>query len=112
MFNYLLESEADDLLVYVVPKELFSSPRFSSLTAESKVLYGILLDMVDQAVDEGCVDESDHVYVLYPITAICRDFCCTSEKAALMLKELEQFGLVFTAQERIYVKNFKVEREG
>ena len=111
MFNYLLESEADDFLVYVVPKSLFSHPRFSSLTAESKVLYGVLLDMVDQSMDEGYVDESNHVYVLYSIASICRDFCCTSEKAALMLKELEQFGLVFTAQERIYVKNFKVERE-
>ena len=47
-FYYGLQSQTFSF--YRIPKLLFTNPRFSSLSAEAKTLYGILLDVYEKRV--------------------------------------------------------------
>lgn len=42
--DYFYGSEADKFNFYRLPKVLFTDARFSKLSAEAKILYGLMLD--------------------------------------------------------------------
>ena len=42
--DYFYGSEADKFIFYRLPKVLFTDARFSKLSAEAKILYGLMLD--------------------------------------------------------------------
>lgn len=42
--DYFYGSEADKFSFYRLPKVLFTDARFSKLSAEAKILYGLMLD--------------------------------------------------------------------
>ena len=44
MLDYFYGGQADLFSFYRLPKALFVDPRFRSISAESKILYGLLLD--------------------------------------------------------------------
>ncbi len=44
VFSYYYGEEAEQFSFYRIPKILFTSEVFASLSCESKVLYGLLLD--------------------------------------------------------------------
>ena len=59
-FYYGLQSQTFSF--YRIPKLLFTDPRFSSLSAEAKTLYGILLDRMDLSMKNGWLDKKNRVY--------------------------------------------------
>ena len=44
MYDYFYGAEAEQFSFYRIPKVLFTEERFRSVSAEAKVLYGLLLD--------------------------------------------------------------------
>ena len=44
MYDYFYGAEAEQFFFYRIPKVLFTEERFRSVSAEAKVLYGLLLD--------------------------------------------------------------------
>lgn len=56
-FYYGLQSQTFSF--YRIPKLLFTDPRFSSLSAEAKTLYGILLDRMDLSMKNGWLDKQN-----------------------------------------------------
>ena len=52
-FYYGLQSQTFSF--YRIPKQLFTDSRFSSLSAEAKTLYGILLDRMELSMKNGWV---------------------------------------------------------
>ena len=42
--DYFYGAQADQFAFYRIPKALFTDERFKSISAEAKILYGILLD--------------------------------------------------------------------
>ena len=61
-FYYGLQSQTFSF--YRIPKLLFTDSRFSSLSAEAKTLYGILLDRMDLSMKNGWLDKQNRVYFL------------------------------------------------
>ena len=43
MYDYFYGAEAEQFLFYRIPKVLLTEERFRSVSAEAKVLYGLLL---------------------------------------------------------------------
>ena len=43
-FSYFYTKQAEKFAYYRIPKTLFSDERFATLSTESKVLYGLMLD--------------------------------------------------------------------
>ena len=113
MFDYFYGAQAEQFSFYRVPKVLFTKEQFKQLTAEAKILYGIMLDKLDLSVKNKWVDEKGRVYIIYTIEQIMADMNCADQKATKLLDELEKkCGLIERKRQGlgkpnlIFVKNF------
>lgn len=116
-FEYFGEKQKGQFEYYRIPKLLFSEKDFYGLSAEAKLLYGMMADRMGLSGRNGWKDEKGHIYVYYPIREIKRMFHCGNDKAVKVLKELdvkEGIGLIETIRQgqgkpsRIYVKKIVV----
>lgn len=80
----------------VVPKALFKETKYEKLSALAKLLFGFLLDRTSLSAANGkaWMDASGCHYVFFPLTEIMKRFGCGHDKAAALLRELEQIGLI------------------
>ena len=119
MFDYFYGAQAEQFSFYRVPKVLFTREQFKQLSAEAKILYGIMLDKLDLSVKNKWVDEKGRVYIIYTIEQIMEDMNCADQKASKLLDELEKkCGLIERKRQGlgkpnlIFVKNFITGVEG
>ena len=91
-FYYGLQSQTFSF--YRIPKLLFTDSRFSSLSAEAKTLYGILLDRMDLSMKNGWLDKQNRVYLFFTVQEIQESLGCGKNKAIQLMKELEKMGLI------------------
>ena len=113
MFDYFYGAQAEQFSFYRVPKVLFTKEQFKQLSAEAKILYGIMLDKLDLSVKNKWGDEKGRVYIIYTIEQIMEDMNCADQKATKLLDELEKkCGLIERKRQGlgkpnlIFVKNF------
>ena len=110
--DYFYGGQADLFSFYRLPKALFVDPRFRSISAESKILYGLLLDRMGLSVKNGWTDDSGRVYIIFTTEEIMEALYCADNKATKLMKELEGVGLIERKRRGlgrpslIYVKNF------
>ena len=119
MFDYFYGVQAEQFSFYRVPKVLFTREQFKQLSAEAKILYGIMLDKLDLSVKNKWGDEKGRVYIIYTIEQIMADMNCADQKATKLLDELEKkCGLIERKRQGlgkpnlIFVKNFITGVEG
>lgn len=111
-FEYFYGRESDLFSFIRVPKALFKEERFKRLSAESKLLYGLLLDRMCLSAENGWLDEKNRVYIVFTIEEVQDELNCGSKKAVAIMKELEECGLIekkrqgLSKPNLIYVKNF------
>ena len=116
-FNYYYGSEADQFSFIRIPKVLLLDEIFRTLSIQSKMLYGMLLDRMGLSMKNSWFDSENRVYIVYKIADIQNDLGFSKKKAMDYLKELEDFGLVekkkrgFGLPSILYVKSFMVERK-
>lgn len=113
MLDYFYGGQAEQFSFYRIPKLLFTDERFRSISAEAKVLYGILLDRMSLSQRNGWLDDADRVYIIFTTQDIMDAIDCADQKATKLLSELEQkAGLIERKRQGlgkpnlIYVKNF------
>ena len=110
--DYFYGGQADLFSFYRLPKALFVDPRFRSISAESKILYGLLLDRMGLSVKNGWTDDTGRVYIIFTTEEIMEALYCADNKATKLMKELEGVGLIERKRRGlgkpslIYVKNF------
>jgi len=119
LFDYFYGAQAEQFSFYRVPKMLFTREQFKQLSAEAKILYGIMLDKLDLSVKNKWGDEKGRVYIIYTIEQIMADMNCADQKATKLLDELEKkCGLIERKRQGlgkpnlIFVKNFITGVEG
>ena len=112
MTDYFYGEQADLFSFYRLPKALFVDPRFRGISAESKILYGLLLDRMGLSVKNGWTDDTGQVYIIFTTEEIMEALYCADNKATKLMKELEGVGLIERKRRGlgkpslIYVKNF------
>ena len=118
MYDYFYGAEAEQFFFYRIPKVLFTEERFSSISAEAKVLYGLLLDRMSLSARNGWLDEEGRVYIIFSIEDIMTSMGCANQKAAKLLYELESKCSLIERKRQglgkpnlIYVKNFVTPSE-
>jgi hypothetical protein len=119
LFDYFYGAQAEQFSFYRVPKVLFTKEQFRQLSAEAKILYGIMLDKLDLSVKNKWGDDNGRVYIIYTIEQIMADMNCADQKATKLLDELEKkCGLIERKRQGlgkpnlIFVKNFITGVEG
>ena len=111
-FDYYYGQESEQFIFYRIPKLLFTDDRFSELSLEAKVLYGIMLDRMGLSIKNKWFDEQKRVYIVFTIDKIMNLLHCREQKANKLLKDLEEIGLIERKRNGlgkpnfIYVKNF------
>ena len=112
MFDYFYGSQSDLFSFYRIPKALFTDARIRGISAESKILYGLLLDRMGLSVKNGWTDDTGRVYIIYTTEEIMEALYCADNKATKLMKELESCGLIERKRRGlgkpslIHVKNF------
>ena len=116
ILDYFYGNQADQFTFYRIPKLLFASPEYRNISAEAKILYGLLLDRMTLSARSGWLDEFNRVFIIFTIGDIMEALGCATQKAAKLLSELEEkAGLIERRRQGlgkpniIYVKNFVTE---
>ena len=111
--EYFYGSESEQFSFYRIPKILFTDDRFKAISAEAKILYGLLLDRMSLSVKNGWLDADGRVYIIYTVEDIMDALGCATQKAIKLCAELEKkAGLIEKKRQGlgkpnlIYVKNF------
>ena len=113
MYDYFYGAEAEQFSFYRIPKVLFTEERFKNISAEAKVLYGLLLDRMTLSAKNGWQDKENRVYIIFTIEDIMTAMGCADQKAGKLLYELESKCRLIERKRQglgkpnlIYVKNF------
>ena len=111
--DYFYGAEAEQFSFYRIPKVLFTEERFRSVSAEAKVLYGLLLDRMSLSCKNGWLDKEGRVYIIFTIDEVMTALGCADQKAGKLLHELENKCRLIERKRQglgkpnlIYVKNF------
>ena len=112
MTDYFYGGQADLFSFYRLPKALFVDTRFRGVSAEAKILYGLLLDRMGLSAKNGWTDDTGRVYIIFTTEEIMEALYYADNKATKLMKELEGIGLIERKRRGlgkpslIYVKNF------
>lgn len=117
-FDYFPGMEAEQYSFYRIPKMLFTAEYFRSLSCETKVLYGLMLDRMGLSIRNRWIDEEDRVYIVFTVEEIAGLMDCGMQKAVKLVRELDaDKGIGLIEKKRlglgkpnvIYVKNFMLK---
>ena len=113
MYDYFYGAESEQFSFYRIPKVLFTEERFRNISAEAKVLYGLLLDHMSLSAKNGWQDKENRVYIIFTIEDIMEAMGCADQKAGKLLHVLESKCSLIERKRQglgkpnlIYVKNF------
>lgn len=113
MSNYFTSGQAELFSFYRLPKILFTNPKFCGISAEAKILYGLLLDRMSLSAKNGWLDHAGRVYIIFTVEEIMDSLACGNKKAVGLLRELEEKVHLIERKRQglgkpnlIYVKNF------
>lgn len=118
--SYYYGYEAEQFSFYRIPKLLFTDSRFSGISTDAKLLYGILLDRMSLSMKNGWHDEQGRVYIIFTLDDVAETLGYKTEKAIKLFNELDTkkgVGLIERVRQGqgraslIYVKNFAGEKQ-
>lgn len=115
--DYFYGTEAEQYTFYRIPKVLFTDPGFRRITADAKILYGLMLDRMGLSIRNGWLDEQERVFIYFTLEEAMDAMCCGHNKAVSLFTELDKVGLIERKKQgqdrptKIYVKNFTIAGE-
>lgn len=65
VFNYYYGAESSQFSFFRIPRQLITGSRFKRLSADAKLLYGLMLDRMGLSARNGWYDEYGRVYIYY-----------------------------------------------
>ena len=80
-YDYFYGQRSELFTFYRVPKVLFTNERFWNISADAKMLYGILLDRMSLSAKNGWIDENGRVYIIFTIDEAKSALNCAEQKA-------------------------------
>ena len=113
-FQYYYSERAEQFVFYRIPKVLFTDERFSKLSSDAKVLYGLMLDRMGLSRKNGWADKQQRVYIYFTLDEVMEQLHCARAKANKLIAELDARGIGLIETKRqglgraniIYVKDF------
>lgn len=109
--KYYVGNQAEQFSFIRIPRELVVGEAYASLSTQSKMMYGMLLDRMGMSYKNRWLDEENRVYIVYSLEDIQADMNISRHKAIDCLSELEEAGLIekrrrgYGSPSQIYVKN-------
>ena len=110
--NYFTMEESEQFTFYRVPKVLMTDSRYNAVTAEAKLLYGLLLDRMSLSTKNGWCDDNGLIFIYFTIRESMECLSCGHDKARNLFCELEKVDLLERRRQGqgkpsiLYVKKF------
>jgi hypothetical protein len=96
-----------------LPKVLFLDERYCGLSAESKLLYALMLDRMGLSIRNGWADKAGRIFIYFTLEEIEKMLGCGHGKATSLCRELEKTDLIECGPQvkkgrpqQIYVRDF------
>ena len=116
--DYFCGDEEMRFTHFRIPRQLITHPQFKPLSADAKLLYGMLLNRMSLSAKNGWHDNIRRVYIYFTVKEVCEAISCGLNKAMRLLAELDTskgLGLIERAKQgqgkpdRIFVKRITVQ---
>ena len=113
--DFYYGNEAEQFTFYRIPKILFLDKRFSKISSDAKILYGLLLDRMALSVKNSWLDDENRVYIYFTIEEAMQALNIGRGKCIKIFAELDSekgCGLIFRKKQGlgkpavIYVMKF------
>ncbi|MBQ8504247.1 MAG: replication initiator protein A [Clostridia bacterium] len=78
---------------FKMPKVLFSE-KYKDLSAEAKLLYGLMIDRTSLSVKNKWCDKNGEVFIYYTVAETCEKLGCGHDKATKLQRELVRHKLL------------------
>ena len=109
-YNYYNKQNSKRYSFYRIPRVLFTDSQFSKLSAEAKILYGLLLDRMSKSAE---IDTENKAYVYFTLQEVQESLDIGKDKAIKLFNELDKgIGLIERKKQgqgkptKIYVLDF------
>ena len=89
----IVYEEQQSQIFFKMPKVLFTE-KYKDLSAEAKLLYGLMLDRMQLSAKNGWRDINGEVFIFYTITETSEVLGCGHDKATRLQRELEEHNLL------------------
>ena len=89
----IVYDEPQSKIFFKMPKVLFSD-EYKDLSAEVKLLYGLMLDRMQLSAINGWCDNNGEVFIFYTIAETSEVLGCGHDKATRLQRELEKYNLL------------------
>ena len=112
MNPYFKLSEAESYVFYKAPKALFTEEKYSPVSTDAKMLYGLLLDRMHLSAKNGWTDKRGRIYQFFTVKEAQEKLRFGHEKICRLFSELEQADLILRKRQGqgkpsiIYLKKF------
>ena len=93
MNDYLDLNDSLKMPYYRVPKALFTQ-KYSRLSADAKLLYGLLLDRMSLSLKHNWIDKQGRVYQYFTVNEAAELLNFGHEKVCKLFKELVENDLI------------------
>lgn len=111
-FDYFQSEQIENFAFYTIPKALFDTPAFQSLSVESKILYGILLDRLYLSVKNNWADKEGHAYLYFTVSEAASLLHSCEKTCRKLFSDLESVDLIIRKRQgqgkpmMVYVMSF------
>ena len=109
-YNYHNKQNSKRYSFYRIPGVLFTDSQFSKLSAEAKILYGLLLDRMSKSAE---IDAENKAYIFFTLQEVQESLDIGKDKAIKLFNELDKgIGLIERKKQgqgkptKIYVLDF------
>lgn len=89
----IVYEEPQSKIFFKMPKVLFTE-EYKDLSAEAKLLYGLMLDRMQLSAINGWCDKNGEVFIIYTIAETSEKLGCGHDKATRLQRELEKYNLL------------------
>ena len=89
----IVYEEPQSKIFFKMPKVLFTN-EYKDLSAEAKLLYGLMLDRMQLSAINGWCDKNGEVFIFYTIAETSEMLGCGHDKATRLQRELEKHNLL------------------
>ena len=95
MHDYFYGVQSEQFSFIRVPTILFTDDQYKYVSAEAKILYGMLLSRMELSAKNGWIDDRGRVYIICTLSEIMEKLNCADNKATKLMNELEdKCGLI------------------
>ena len=113
MHDYFYGVQSDQFAFIRVPTILFTDDQYRYVSADAKILYGLLLSRMELSAKNGWIDDLGRVFIICTTEEIMEKLNCGNQKAVKLMTELEKNCDLIERKRQglgkpnlIYVKNF------